>query len=739
MVQEWTIGRGDAAPWLNPSETLIAHKRREIGCVGEGKRRMNSDGFETGASAVRGETIDFVRLSRALVRRKWWIVGPTLASLALALVFVMTASPRYTGVAKVLLENQESYFTRPDKATAEPEANFDPEGVQSQAETVSTTELARQAVDKLGLAERDEFNPKPSASPLAILFPILSGGRAAGAGQERVVDAFLSRLTVFPVPKSRVLQIEFVSSDPALAARGANTVAALYLAEQEDAKKDEAKTASAWLSEKIGELRAKVAEADAKAEAFRAKSGLFAGANGLTAPTQQLSDLNTQLAAARARQADATAKAQSLRAMLREGRLEEAAEAARDDSLRRYGEQRVALKAQIAQESRTLLPQHPRMKELAGELAGLDAEIRVAATKAVLSLEDDAKLAGAEVDNLNGALANQSKTVATGDADEAQLRALELDANTAREQLESYLQKYREALAREADNVAPADARIIASATEPRTPTFPKKGPTVLLATLAGFLISLGVVAAHALYVDGAGEAKGGEAARAAEGEEGDSGEQEHPLATSVEPTQMSEGPDRFRSPERLADRLAETASDDGGLAVLLAGDRTSRALGHALAAARALTKCGRAVLVDLGVSQDWLADAIDREAENGERLAGLAELLDGRATFEEALHRDLSSRLDIIPAGAGAIDDEGLSEVIAALASSYDFVVLHASDWRSAEVGAAVGAVAVFVMVAPEARLEAALQRLRERLADLSVTTLGLVSGDRAAVERAA
>ena len=77
-------------------------------------------------------------------------------------------SPRYTGVAKVLLENQESYFTRPDKASADPSANFDPEGVQSQAETVATTELARQAVDKLGLSERAEFNPAKTSNPFAL-------------------------------------------------------------------------------------------------------------------------------------------------------------------------------------------------------------------------------------------------------------------------------------------------------------------------------------------------------------------------------------------------------------------------------------------------------------------------------------------------------------------------------------------------------------------------------------------
>ena len=206
-------------------------------------------------------------------RRRRWIVFPTLACAAAALVAVTTISPRYTGVAKVLLENQESYFTRPDKAVgSEPGANFDPEGVQSQAETVATDRARAQGGRPAAARRSGSSSIRRAANPVAIVWSLLTGGRA-GKPEDRLVDAFLSRLTVFPVAKSRVLQIEFSSDDPALAARGANTVAELYLDAQEQAKRDEAKAASAWLSAKIDELRGKVADADSKVEAFRASSG----------------------------------------------------------------------------------------------------------------------------------------------------------------------------------------------------------------------------------------------------------------------------------------------------------------------------------------------------------------------------------------------------------------------------------------------------------------------------------
>ncbi len=275
---------------------------------------MNGESASEIAALGRDQAIDLSRLARGLKRRWRWVLLPALAAMLLSSAFVLVTTPRYTGVAKVLLEDRESYYTRPDKASGyDPASTIDPEAVQSQAETVATFGLARKAIDKLGLAQNPEFNASASSGP-------------GGSVDQRVVDKFLSRLTVFPVPRTRVLQIEFVSRDPQLAARGANTVAELYLRSQEDAKANAARAAGAWLSRKIEELRVKVADDDAKVEAFRAQSGLLAGANGQTVPVEQLFDLNAQLANARSAQAAATAKVELLRRLQKEGQLDDAPE-----------------------------------------------------------------------------------------------------------------------------------------------------------------------------------------------------------------------------------------------------------------------------------------------------------------------------------------------------------------------------------------------------------------------------
>src|SRR5665213_2437595 len=113
---------------------------------------------EDGAGQSRDGALDLPQLFRAIARRKWWIIVATAAAFAVALAVVILLPPRYTGVAKVLLENQESYYTRPDKAVIDQPPMLDPEAVQSQAETIMSPGLARRAIAKLDLVHRPEFN-----------------------------------------------------------------------------------------------------------------------------------------------------------------------------------------------------------------------------------------------------------------------------------------------------------------------------------------------------------------------------------------------------------------------------------------------------------------------------------------------------------------------------------------------------------------------------------------------------
>jgi uncharacterized protein involved in exopolysaccharide biosynthesis len=390
-------------------------------------------------------------------------------------------------------EGRENVFLRPTGERNEERSAFDAEAVTSQVQLVQSRDLAREIIKQNKLAERPEFDPVLQGfSPLKSLLALVGIGRdpLSLTPEERVLEAYYDRFTAYAVDKSRVIVIEFQSRDPELAARVANSIAEGYLVLLQDARQQQAKSAGQWLSGEIENLRKKVAESESRVEDFRSKSSLFVGTNNTTLSNQQMGELNTQLNNARALKSDAESKARLIKEMLESGKPIEASEVLNSELVRRLSEQRVTLRAQLAEQSSTLLGGHPRIKELKAQLADLDRLLRVVAGKVSRSLDNDARIAAGRVDGLVASLDQLKKQASSNNGQDVQLRALEREAKAQRDLLESYLAKYREASARESIEAAPADGRIISRATVSNTPAYPKKLPIVLIATLATLLLS---------------------------------------------------------------------------------------------------------------------------------------------------------------------------------------------------------------------------------------------------------
>ncbi len=276
-----------------------------------------------------------------------------------------------------------------------------------------------------------EFDPVlRGVSPLKWVLALVGIGRDPFSltPEERVLDSYFDRYTAYAVDKSRVVVIEFQSRDPDLAASVANSIADNYLVLQQDARQEQARAASQWLSGEIDNLRRKVADDEAKVEDFRSKSSLFVGTNNTTLSNQQLGELNTQLNNARVLKSDAESKARLIREMLQSGRPIEASEVLNSELIRRLAEQRVTLRAQLAEQLSTLLPGHPRIKELKAQLTDLDSQIREEASKIARSLENDARIAAGRVDGLNASLDQLKKQATSTNDDDVKLRALEREA-----------------------------------------------------------------------------------------------------------------------------------------------------------------------------------------------------------------------------------------------------------------------------------------------------------------------
>ena len=742
--------------------------------MSEGRIAMND--------AARDGELDLGAVGRTLLRKKWWILGPAIAVAALTFVGVNLITPKYKSEARIIIEGRENVFFRPEaeKGAAERDRTVDQEAITSQVQLALSRDVARQVIKELKLGERPEFNSALRGVSLirySLGFLGLAKDPLSMTPEERVLEAYYERLTVFPVDKSRVIAIEFQSSDPEFAAKVANTIADSYLTLQQSARRDQTRAAGKWLSGEIDVLRAKVAESEAKVEEFRAKTNLFIGTNGTTLSSQTLGEANRDLAAARSQKADLEAKAKFIRDTLKSGGAVEYSEMINSEPIRRLNEQRATLRAQLAEQSSTLLDNHPRIKELKAQIADLDRQIRDEAQRLARSLENDARIAGSRVESLSASLEQLKRAASSTNGEDVQLRALDREAKSQRDLLESYLKNYRETTSRDSLGAVPSDARIISKAAVSNTPYFPKKLPIVLIATLATLFISAGFIST--------GELLGGNVYRGTPAAEPGVVEPRFDavpaLVATAEPVEpaapaptkswlpsFSRGktrPPKKRSPKkRVAEPVAEEnepapvmapalARPDGlTVADLAQGVRDAGDVGKrvavvgaaagigttmtAVALARDLARDKRVVLIDLALDRPKLASLT-----TDPRMPGIADLVRGTASFGQIIARDRHSRVQVIPAGRAGMDaaevigSERLRIAVDALSRSYDHVIIdastapHAMDDKLARL--APCAVLVASSIAPNKATA-----VRDHLANAGFTDIAVFTGTAPAID---
>jgi exopolysaccharide transport family protein len=662
---------------------------------------------------------------RALLRSLLRALPVLLVLMALVAggIFYLLARmpPVYKSEVTLLIETGESDLTRPATGTPETPGPLDEQAIASQVQLIKSRDLARRVADKLKLADTPEYQAaisgKSFLTDLMAKFG-LARSPSSTSTEEKVLAHYYSNLQVYTVEKSRVIAIDFSSTDPKLAADGANAIATEYLAFQREAKRDTTEDATKWLESEIADLRDKVKEAEGRVADYRAEHGLFSGGGTtpVTLPEQQLADLNTELSKVRAARADAEAKAAQIRAGIEAGNVTSMADVLSSPLIQRLVEQQVGLKAQIAQLSATLLPGHPRMQELQAQIRDLDRQIAGEAQKVLDSVEAGAGLAQAREAEIEKNLDQLKVSAATAGDASVQLRALEREASAQRDLLDTYLRRYREALARQNGDFLPADARIISRAAVPIDPDFPKKVPMTAAAAVATLILLIAIVLIRELA---SGRAMREVSLVPAEAPQPPPAVAAVPAASQATPVRgQARWPDdrgiRRMMPaepsiapaamasesERSLATIAERIVADEKRRVLVTLAEGSDVAGRPLAAvalARALAKADkRTVLVDLrGDGADPVTMGEDHD------LPGFTDLFIGEASFAQVIFRDRRSRAHFIPAGrkpmgVDGLGGERLETILSALDHTYDHVVIDVGDEAIPLVGRGAGAAMV-------------------------------------------
>ncbi len=435
------------------------------------------------------------------IGRRWKMIAlVTMLFAALGFVVIFLSRPLYTAEAQLLLKYQDSPYTQVGSNGGQARQVSDRE-LKSQVAVLKSRDLALKVIKRLNLAGTAEFDALKRGAGLGARLKIMLGFAPDPRRQsveQRALTTWYKRLKVYNIPQSKIIVIEYSSHNPQVAAAVVNTLAAVYK-ESQARKTGEAR---AWLKEQIARLTREVEAIEKQASQYRAQKGLFKGAQS-SLSNQELSELSSQIIKAASERSHAQARARAIREMLRRtGSLDASAEVLKSRLIQRLREQQSQLQRRLAELSTTYLDNHPKVRAVRRELAGLKRQIKSEALKIAASLEQQAKIAASREAALRAAFARLKAKVSTASFDEVKLRDLELQAKSKRSLLDSYLVRYNDAVARDRKIAQLNTVHVISPADVPVMPSFPKPGPIMILAILAGLVLGLG--AAFAAEVMGA-------------------------------------------------------------------------------------------------------------------------------------------------------------------------------------------------------------------------------------------
>ncbi len=431
---------------------------------------------------------DYVHI---LFRRKWTFFTFFVVVVTTVLLRTFLTTPIYRATvtlkidddrpAVMLFDRSNSYYTPSSE-----------DYLQTMYKILQSRNLARRVINAL---TEDKQLASSSAIPSGLT-------RRDGEIDSGIVANFLSKVTVSPVPNTRLIMVGFDSTDPAVAATTANVIARACTELNMETKSNATDWVRNLLDNQLQDMKAKVERSEEALNKYVAQNNLvFATEDrsaspvgfgptsmNVSAPSDRLENLTSQLT-------QATAERISKELLLKEAQqgndevlLSAIASNTFVDSIRK---EHMSKQAEYARLSLVYKPDHPKMMKLKDEIKQLKSQISAEVRVAVAQLKKDHEVA-LKKENLFKAAVDDRKKMALNMSDKmVQYQILKRDADTNKELYNGILQRLKETGLNA--NLARSNIQVLDKADVPAVPYKPDRKRNMLLALFIGLFGGLGL------------------------------------------------------------------------------------------------------------------------------------------------------------------------------------------------------------------------------------------------------
>lgn len=453
---------------------------------------------------------------RTVMKRRWTVTALFAIIFFSTLVHTFTEIPIYRATARIVIEKENPNLMSIQEVMAVDATGSD--YYQTQYKIIESRAVAREVIRRLELENSPEFFPEPKKDVISRtrqwlkrtwrgckewVLNLLRTGEPAGPEDQMAADAsadsglvskFIERIKIEPITNSRLVDVGIEATDPALAARMANTLVRVYIDRNLEAKLQAAKDAVKWLADRIDEERQKVEQAERALLQYKEACGIItdfsSDAEKITA--QNLASLNQQVIDAQAhRVEDETRYRQAVELEETPDMLDAIPEVLANDLIKEIKTMEVGLYTRMSELSKKYGPQHPRMIAIKSELEDLKERKAKEIKRVINSLRNEYRLTVAREQSLKNALAQQTAQSLEMNKKAIQYGVLQRQAESSRNMYELLIKRFKETSLTE--EMKTGNIRIVDPAEVPATPAKPDKKRNMGFGLVLGLVVGIGM------------------------------------------------------------------------------------------------------------------------------------------------------------------------------------------------------------------------------------------------------
>jgi succinoglycan biosynthesis transport protein ExoP len=444
-----------------------------------------------------------------LIRKHLRLIAAVVAgTVFVTLLHLLMTTPIYTAHTTLMILPKAPTGIDPAEALVEIEASYDgSDYFKTQSEILRSRTLAASVVRNLGLNRNPAFtgSGRPGLFGAMVgglrqrlhdlLTPPPPGSRASRSGLHDVsddqVDAYIGGLGIRAIPSTSLVEIDYSSADPQLAARIANAHAAAYIDRGVEMHGQASHTTEKFLRHKLVELKEQLEKSEVALNDYRRAKGIIPGLMSLDGKDavviDRLSDLSKDLTRAQVERIGLESQIE----LIHRHQYDSLPVVMDDKLVQAMQGELNQLAAQDASLSNQFTGAYPPLAQLRAKESAIKTQLNMEIQNSIRGIESSYQQALEKEKELGAEMVRQRNVTMTLNDAAVQYAILQRDVDT-------YRQLYNAVLKRMKDVGVEAEAQtsnvsIVDTATAPRIPSYPKKLRDLMVSGILGLLGALGL------------------------------------------------------------------------------------------------------------------------------------------------------------------------------------------------------------------------------------------------------